>query len=381
MTDLRIAIAYDCLFPASTGGGERVYRRMADLFVERGAQVDYVTRRQWDAAPPAAPFRIVPVWSGSIYDPNGNRTTSSAVAFALALFRHFRAHRRDYDLVVVSALPVLNLFAVRAALLGRRTVIVADWLEVWPWRKWRSYTGAVVGTIAFVLQWLGLRVGRLQTVNSAFTAARVRRYRRGAHPVVLGLVDLAGDPAASLPAAEPPFALFVGRHISDKRLETLPAALAVARRTHSQLRLIVVGSGPETDALRQAARSAAVEEVVEFRGRVDDAQLDGLLSAAAVLVNPSAREGFGLVVAEAAAHGVPSVVVAGEDNAATELIDEGVNGFVAASVAPVEFGEAIARAVSAGAGLRRSSGEWYERERVDRGLGASVDEVLRKLRQ
>ena len=46
---------------------------------------------------------------------------------------------------------------------------------------------------------------------------------------------------------------------------------------------------------------------------------------------PSRREGYGMVVVEAAARGTPSIVVAGEDNAATELIEEGVNGFVAPS--------------------------------------------------
>ena len=44
------------------------------------------------------------------------------------------------------------------------------------------------------------------------------------------------------------------------------------------------------------------------------------------LLLTSRREGYGLVVVEAASHGTPSVVVAGEDNAATELIEEGVNG-------------------------------------------------------
>ena len=42
--------------------------------------------------------------------------------------------------------------------------------------------------------------------------------------------------------------------------------------------------------------------------------------APGVLVNPSAREDLGLVVAEAAAQATPSVVVAGEDNAAAELV-------------------------------------------------------------
>ena len=68
---------------------------MAELFVERGSHVTYVTRADWPAdAAPSAPFDIVGVWRGEIHDPAGVRRTPSAVAFALALFRHFVRHRR-----------------------------------------------------------------------------------------------------------------------------------------------------------------------------------------------------------------------------------------------------------------------------------------------
>ena len=375
MPEPRVAIAYDCLYPASVGGGERVYRRIADLLVERGSQVDYFTRRQWTGHPPPAGFTIVPVWDGAIYDDGGNRTMSSAVRFAAALYRGLRARRDDYDVVIASALPVLTLFAVRLAV-GRRSTVVADWLEVWSWRKWRAYSGTAVGSLAFALQWLGLRATPVLTVNSAFTAERVRRYRRRARPIVLGLVDLAGQPAEPLPAAAPAYVLFAGRHIADKHIDALPAALVQARRRHPTLRLVVLGSGPETDALRAAADLAGVSDFVEIRGRVDDRDLTATFASAAVLVNPSAREGFGLVVAEAAAHGVPSVVVAGEDNAAVELIEDGVNGFVARSAGPADLGDAIARAVDGGDALRASTVEWYGRERVSRGLPASVEEIL-----
>ena len=79
MSGPRVAIAYDCLFPVNTGGGERVYRRMAELLRGRGAHVTYLTRGQWatDAAP-RAPFDIVSVWRGEIYDERGVRTTTSA---------------------------------------------------------------------------------------------------------------------------------------------------------------------------------------------------------------------------------------------------------------------------------------------------------------
>ena len=91
----------------------------------------------------------------------------------------------------------------------------------------------------------------------------------------------------------------MGRHIADKRLDALPAAISVARRQVTDLEAVVVGTGPETDGARRAAEAAGVASVVRFAGRVPDDELDALFAGAAVLVNPSAREGFGLVVAEA----------------------------------------------------------------------------------
>jgi glycosyltransferase involved in cell wall biosynthesis len=380
MAEPRVAIAYDCLYPVHTGGGERVYRRMAELLVARGAKVTYVTRSDWRAdAAPRAPFDLAGVWRGEIYDAAGARTTSSAVRFAGALFRHFVRRRGQYDLVVVAALPVLNVFGVKLALLGSRTRLAVDWLEVWPARKWRSYAGVLSGTVAWVLQSVAVHLGDVHTVNSGFTRDRLRRHRRGADPIVLGLVDLAdAEPRPSLEPAAPPSVLFAGRHIPDKRLDTLPAALMHARSRVPGLVARVTGAGPETATLRRAADAAGASAFVEVLGRVDEPTLRRLYRESSALVNPSAREGFGLVVAEAAAAGTPSVVVAGDDNAAAELIVEGVNGTVAASVDAEVLGEAIARVVTAGAPLRRSTLDWFSRERVERGLGRSVDELLRR---
>lgn len=378
---LRFAIAYDCIFPVHHGGGERLYRRLAELLVEGAARVTYVTRADWapDAAPRAS-FDIAGVWRGEIYDDRGTRTSRSALAFAFALFRHFLRHRRDYDVVFVSALPVLNVFAVRLALLGRPTTLIVDWLEVWNARKWRTYAGPLVGSIAWVLQTIAVRIGDIVTVDSEFTGERLLRYRRRADPIVLGLVDLVGEePEASTHAPATPRALFVGRHIPDKRLETLPAALAVARRRVPGLGLSVAGSGPETDRLRSAAEDAGVAGAVEILGRVDEHTLRRLFIESSVLVNPSAREGFGLVVAEAAAAGTPSVVVAGPDNAAAELIDDGVNGRLAADAGADELGSAIVDVVLAGDAMRQSTLEWFQRERVERGLRRSVDVLLARI--
>jgi glycosyltransferase involved in cell wall biosynthesis len=79
------------------------------------------------------------------------------------------------------------------------------------------------------------------------------------------------------------------------------------------------------------------------------------------MVLPSSREGYGLVVLEAAERGTPSVVVAAPDNAAVELIEEGENGFVASSASPKELADAILTVSAAGPALRTSTADWFAR--------------------
>jgi glycosyltransferase involved in cell wall biosynthesis len=93
-------------------------------------------------------------------------------------------------------------------------------------------------------------------------------------------------------------------------------------------------------------------------------------------VLPSSREGYGLVVVEAAGRGTPSVVVAGEDNAATELVDDGQNGFVAASPSPEDLAAAILRVRAAGPALREATAEWFERNAQRLSLEHSLETVL-----
>jgi glycosyltransferase involved in cell wall biosynthesis len=89
-------------------------------------------------------------------------------------------------------------------------------------------------------------------------------------------------------------------------------------------------------------------------------ELQEALSRATCMVLPSRREGYGRIVIEAAAVGTPSVVVADPDNAATELIKEGVNGVIAASAEPYDVAAAMLRVRDAGQPLRDSTAAWFE---------------------
>ncbi len=100
-------------------------------------------------------------------------------------------------------------------------------------------------------------------------------------------------------------------------------AIALARERLPQLRAAILGDGPERARVTELVAELGLGDVVEVPGFVSTGEVEELLGRALCLLLPSRREGYGLVVIEAAARGTPSIVVAGPDNAAVELVSRG----------------------------------------------------------
>lgn len=379
---MRIAVAFDCLFPWTTGGGERQYRAFAEEFASAGHHVTYLTRQQWDGEPPALEGIDIKVVSADreLYTENGMRTLGPAIRYARGLFGHLRRHRRDYDAVLVSSTPVTNVLAARAALAGTKIVVVVDWLEVWRPDQWRAYSGPLIGGVATVLQWLAVRLSPIASCHSQLNARRLLDWGVPDEPVVSpGLIHDEIGRQPSLAATQPPRVIYVGRHIPNKRVEALPAAISHAREKIPELTTTIFGAGPTYDAVLAEVDRLGLREVVAMPGFVSQAELDHGIRTASCLVNPSKWEGYGLVVVESCAAGTPVVLVAGEDNAAVELIDDGVNGRVAASVAPEELGAAIVEVVEAGEPLRQTTLAWFETASRTKTLRAAARQILARM--
>jgi len=112
--------------------------------------------------------------------------------------------------------------------------------------------------------------------------------------------------AASLPMngaapapADSPYLLAVGDIRGKKNLARLLDAFARLRADGLQQRLVLAGQGE---------LPAGAPDGVQATGFVDDATLDALMRGADLLVHPSLYEGFGLVVLEAMARGVPVAI-------------------------------------------------------------------------
>ena len=377
---MRICIVYDCLYPHTVGGAERWYRELALELARAGHEVTYLTRRQWeDGESPDLPgVRVVAVSPGGpLYADDGRRTIGPPLRFGLGVLGHLLRNRGRYDAVHLCAFPYFSLLAARLALVATPVRVGVDWFEVWTLDYWRGYLGGIGGRIG----WLVQRLCALLTPQ-AFVFSEIHAGRLSGEGLRRPAVRLAGLYRGPLePHAESseraPLVVFAGRHIPEKRAELLPAAVAAARAEVPALRGLVLGDGPERERVLAAIVDSGVGEAVEAPGFVTPDEVSDALSRATCMLLPSSREGYGMVVIEAAALGTPSVVVAGPDNAAAELVEEGVNGFVASSAEPDAIAAAIVACVEGGAELRARTATWFARKApeltVD-GSARAVDE-------
>ncbi len=373
---MRICLVYDCLYPHTVGGLERWYRNLAERLAAAGHQVDYLTLRQWPAGEDAGVPGVTVIAVGPRMDlyTGGRRRIVPPLRFGLGVLLHLARHGGRYDVVETASFPYFSLLAAGAMRPFRRYRIVVDWFEIWTRSYWREYLGRA-GDVGWRVQRLCLRVPQRALCFSGLQERRLREegYRSGV-TTLRGLYD--GSPGRVGEVAEPPCVVYAGRHIPEKRVPALVPAISLARAQLPSLRAEILGDGPERSEVLTAVAALGLAEAVAVPGFVSAAHVDESIRRALCLVLPSRREGYGLVVLEACAVGTPSVVVAGPDNAAVELVEEGVNGTVAASASPADLAAAILRVHKGGAALRASTVTWFAEHREELSLERSLATVL-----
>lgn len=133
--------------------------------------------------------------------------------------------------------------------------------------------------------------------------------------------------------------LFAGKLIAKKRISDLVTASAIASRSGSSARVLVVGDGEQATGARRLAER--LRAPVAFAGFLNQTEISRAYVAADCLVLPSDYgETWGLVVNEAMVHGLPAIV-SDRVGCGPDLVEDGVTGRV------FPFGDvaALARAI------------------------------------
>lgn len=374
---MRICVVYDCLYPHTVGGAERWYRNLAERLAQRGHEVTYLTLRQWPrgegAGVPGVDVRAVGPRM-KLYRPDGPRRTLPPLVFGLGVLWHLLRRGRRYDVVHTGSMPYFGLLAAAALRRRGRYRLYVDWIEVWTRAYWREYVGPVLGEAGWRIQRIAAR-----TRHKAFAFARMHAERlselghRGEVTVLDGLY--AGGATNAETGEREPVVVFAGRHIPEKRVPSIVPALALAREGLPELRGEIYGDGPDREEVLTLVRTHGLNGAVTAPGFVASGRVQEAMGRALCFVLPSRREGYGLVVVEAAAAGTPTVVVAHPDNAATELVSDGENGVVVESAEPEALAQAILQVFEHGQALRDSTTEWFAGNARRLSIETSVERV------
>jgi glycosyltransferase involved in cell wall biosynthesis len=375
---MRVCLIYDCLFPYTVGGAERTYRSLAELLAADGHEVTYLTLRQWDrgVAPQVAGVTVRTAGPRmSLYGGSGRRRVLPSLVFGVGVLWHLLRSGRRYDAVHCASFPYFSLLAAALARVRTRYRLVVDWHEVWTRSYWREYLGAAGGEIGWLIQRLCVTIPQRAFCFSELHARRLRA--EGFRGEITILPGVWSGPLEPMPVREAdPLVVFAGRQIPEKRVLTIPAAIALARKSLSQLRCVIFGDGPDRVELLRLVAELGLVDVIDVPGFVASERVDQDMGRALCMVLPSRREGYGLVVLEAAARGTPSVVVAGPDNAAVELVVEDQNGLIAGSASPEDLAAAILKVHAAGGALRDSTAAWFARNAQRMSLARTLEAML-----
>jgi glycosyltransferase involved in cell wall biosynthesis len=380
---MRICLIYDCLFPHTVGGAERWYRRLAERLVADGHEVTYLTMRQWPKGEHAdidARVRVVTVAPRmSLYTRGGRRRILPPLIFGAGVLWHLLRKGGRYEVVHTCSFPYFPLLAAALVRPLWRYRLVVDWFEVWSRGYWLDYLGGVQGRVGAAVQRLCARVPQRAFCFSELHSRRLEEEGLVGPRTVLRGLSGEGTLRVQARRAEP-LVVFAGRLIPEKRAPLGVEAVALAAKQVPGLRALFYGDGPEREALREAIARGGVGDVVLAPGWAKRETLEQDMRRALCVLLPSRREGYGLVVVEASARATPSVVVAAEDNAAVELVEDGVNGVIAREGDAQAVAQAIVRVHELGMALRESTAQWYARNAEKLSIESSLEAVLKSYR-
>ena len=251
----------------------------------------------------------------------------------LSVYLHALAHvaRRggEFDVVV----DVQNGVPFLSPLVRRRPVLVLVHhvhREQWP----IVYPVPIAAFGWWLESWLAPRVYSRAPYVAVSSSTRDELARLGVHPDRVSVVHNGAEwvPAShrSRTAVDTPGPrlVVVSRLVPHKQVEHAIDAVVALQATYPTLSLDIVGDGWWRDRLERYAAGHGVADAVTFHGHLPELEKGSVLSAADLLVLPSVKEGWGLVVIEAAGYAVPAVAYTAAGGV-SESIVHGQTGMLA----------------------------------------------------
>ncbi len=123
--------------------------------------------------------------------------------------------------------------------------------------------------------------------------------------------------------------LFVGRLTCNKGVQHLIKAMPLLLKTYKNIRLIIVGYGPNLSKLKNLSQELKITNNVIFEGQIERKNVFSYYKLADIFISPAVNEGFGLIYIEAMQNLLPVIAVL--SGASSEIIQNKKTGILISS--------------------------------------------------
>ncbi len=331
MNKMKIALVYDLIYPYSIGGAESRYFSLAKHLVLKGHEVHLFGVTMWNGKNTlkvSKKFLIHGISRySSKYSFKGNRKIFEPIKYSFFLF--IELLRYDFDIIDVSAFPYFPVFSCKLYSIIKKKPMVVTWHEVWNeywndyWKKFRSR-----GIIGKTIEKLVAKLSKDNLCVSKSVSNKFKKIAAKKSFVINNWIDVSKIKKAQ-PLKEKYDIISVGRHLKHKNFGLLLKICSVLIKTHPDLKVLIIGQGPETVNLLKIRQALNLEHNVEILSFTKEQKLMyRYLKSSKIFVLLSELEGFSIISFEAMASGLPVITLNTENNALTDFIGEGKNGYL-----------------------------------------------------
>jgi glycosyltransferase involved in cell wall biosynthesis len=323
---MRIAIVYDAIYPWVKGGGEKRIYELGKRLVSRGHEVHLFGIKWWNGSDIIEKDGMVlhGVCKKMALYVNDRRSIYEAIIFSIELISPLM--KEKFDIIDVTSFPFFSCFSTKIISMINGTKMVITWHEVWRdyWYEYMGKSGFFGKTVEYIVS----RLVSKSIVVSKMTGSNLELLGVDSEKIhiIPNGVDLRriGD---IKPFGNKCDIIFVGRFIKDKNIDILLKAVGLVSNKFKDITCHIIGNGPERRSLIELVIKCGLLGKVRFFDFMEHDEVIARIKSSKMLVLPSSREGFGIVVMEAFACGIPVITVKEEMNAASELVNE-ETGFV-----------------------------------------------------
>jgi glycosyltransferase involved in cell wall biosynthesis len=261
-------------------------------------------------------------------------------------YRYYRREMRNWADLIVEEINTIPFMTQLYARRERRILLIYQLCrEIWFHEIFFPLN--VMGYLLEPIYLFMLRKNACVT-ESESTRGELRRYGFAAERTHVIPVGIEMDPLDDLDAVEKypePTLLSLGAMRSMKRTIHQIEAFDLAKEDLPRLRLIIAGGGNwgyKDEVLRAIARSPYKDDI-QYLGRIELAEKYELMRRSHLILVTSVKEGWGLIVTEAASQGTPAVVY--DVDGLRDSVKDGISGLICRENSPAGMARMIASAL------------------------------------